>query len=248
MSLWRLEVLRMVRTRRWLALVGVFMAFGFLGPLSAKYLPDLVAHAGNGVRIIVPPPKPADGIKSYLGNAMQIGLVVTLVVAVSAFAFDRRPGLAIFYRTHVRRPADLVLPRYTVAAATAIGAFVLGSLSAVYETEVLLGHLPPGRLIEGVALEALYLLFACAVAAVACGVVRGSLAAIGLSVGALLALPIVGSIGSAGHWLPSDLAGSMSQLVMGHGVGDYRTAALMAVGATAALLATAVAAVHHREI
>lgn len=248
MSLWRLEVLRMVRTRRWLALVGVFVAFGFLGPLSAKYLPDLVAHAGSGIKIIVAPPKPADGIRSYLGNAMQIGLVVTVVVAVSAFAFDRRPGLAIFYRTHVRRAADLVLPRYTVAAATAIGAFVLGSLSAVYETEVLLGHLPPVRLIEGIALEGLYLLFACAVAAAACGVVRGSLAATGLSVGALLALPIAGSIGRAGHWLPSDLVGSMSQLAMGHGAGEYRAAALASLGATAVLLMAAIASLRRREI
>ncbi len=34
MSLWRLEWLRLIRTRRFLVLAGVFVFFGIVGPVS----------------------------------------------------------------------------------------------------------------------------------------------------------------------------------------------------------------------
>ena len=248
MNLWRLEWLRLVRTRRWIALTGVFVAFGLIGPVSAKYLPDLVAHAGGGVKIIVPPPVPADGIRQFTGNATQIGVVVVVVVAVAAFAFDTRPGLAIFYRTHVRRARDLILPRYVVVSAAAIVTFVLGTLAAVYETVVLLGGLPAARVTLGVVLESLFLLLCVAVAAAATTVTRSSLAAIGLSLAILLAMPLVGSIGPAGSWVPSKLTASLDTLVAGTSPSTYTKATLTCLAAIAVFLSAALVRVGRREL
>ena len=47
MSLWRLELLRLTRTRRGLALFAVYLLFGFVGPLTARYLSDLLELAGR---------------------------------------------------------------------------------------------------------------------------------------------------------------------------------------------------------
>lgn len=248
MNLWRLEWLRLVRTRRWIALTGVFVAFGFIGPVSAKYLPDLVAHAGGGVKIIVPPPVPADGIRQFTGNAMQIGVVVVVVVAVAAFAFDTRPGLAIFYRTHVRRARDLILPRYVVVGAAAIATFVLGTLAAVYETVVLLGGLPAARVTLGVVLESLFLLLCVAVSAAATTFTRSSLAAIGLSIAILLAIPLIGGLGPAGPWVPSQLTDSLNGLVTGVSPGTYTRSTLTCVAATIAFLGAALVRVGRREL
>lgn len=248
MNLWRLEWLRLIRTRRWIALAGVFVAFGLIGPVSARYLPDLVAHAGGGVKIIVPPPVPADGIRQFTGNATQIGVVVVVVVAVAAFAFDTRPGLAIFYRTHVRRARDLILPRYVVVSAAAIVTFVLGTLAAVYETVVLLGGLPAARVTLGVVLESLFLLLCVAVAAAATTVTRSSLAAIGLSLAILLAMPLVGSIGPAGSWVPSKLTASLDTLVAGTSPSTYTKATLTCLAAIAVFLSAALVRVGRREL
>lgn len=38
MNLWRLEWLRLTRTRRLVAIVGVYLFFGLTGPLTARYL------------------------------------------------------------------------------------------------------------------------------------------------------------------------------------------------------------------
>ncbi|HWD08839.1 MAG TPA: hypothetical protein VHA57_07060 [Actinomycetota bacterium] len=249
MSLWRLEWLRLVRTRRWLVLVGVFVLFGFVGPVGARYLPDLVKNAGHGVRVIVPKPTPADGIAQFISNASGIGVVVAVVVAVASLAFDAKPGLGVFYRTHIRRAPALVLPRYLVVAAASVVAFGLGTLAAVYETAVLLGGLPVSTMLLGMGLESLYLLVAIAVAAAATALVRGVLGAVGAAIGFLLAMPIVGNVQAVNRWLPSGLSTSMGSLVDGRATaGSFLRPAVAGAVLTVALLGFAVSRVRHREL
>jgi ABC-2 type transport system permease protein len=63
MTLWRLEWLRLVRTHRLLVLVGVYLFFGFTGPLTARYLSQILDRLGTeGMKVEFPAPQPADGI------------------------------------------------------------------------------------------------------------------------------------------------------------------------------------------
>ena len=85
MSLWRLEWLRLVRTRRLVALLSVYAFFGLVGPLSARYLAEIIRAVGtNGVQVQFPTPTPADGIAQFVSNASQIGLLVVVLIAASA--------------------------------------------------------------------------------------------------------------------------------------------------------------------
>ena len=64
MTLLRLEWLRLVRTRRLISLVGIYLFFGFLGPLTARYLGDIIDRFGSGeMTVIVPDPAPADRVE-----------------------------------------------------------------------------------------------------------------------------------------------------------------------------------------
>ena len=67
MNLWRLEWLRLVRTRRLVAILGVYVFFGLTGPLTARYLgadPRPAGHERGARR--VPAPQPADGIAQFV--------------------------------------------------------------------------------------------------------------------------------------------------------------------------------------
>ena len=80
MTLWRLEWLRLVRTHRLLALVGIYLFFGLIGPLTARYLSAILGRLGTeGVRVEFPEPTPADGIAQFVVNAYQIGLLVVVL-------------------------------------------------------------------------------------------------------------------------------------------------------------------------
>ena len=148
MNGWKLERLRMTRTPRAVALAGTYLFFGLLGPVTAKYLQDIVNRFQSGVQVILAHPTPKDGIANYISQISQIsqtGLVVVIVITAGALTFDARRGLSTFLRTRTTSMWQLIAPRFTVNAVAAGAAYTLGTLAAWYETALLLGPHLPGR-------------------------------------------------------------------------------------------------------
>lgn len=249
MNLWRLEWLRLVRTPRAIALVAVYLAFGLIEPVVTRYQNQILDRVGHGVRITLPPATPALGLDSYVSQVATVGLIVVVVIAAGAFSFDGHRGLATFLRTRVTSLWQLVGPRFAVNTAAAAAAYLLGTLAAWYETRLLIGSLPVGRVLAGVLCEAVYLAFAVALTALAASVVRSTLGAVGITVALLLALPIAGTFASIRNWLPSTLVGAPHDLLSGtHQLGYYHTAFAITIAASAAALAAAVHRLATREI
>jgi ABC-2 type transport system permease protein len=250
MNLWRLEWLRLTRTPRALALVAAFVLLGLVEPVVTRYESSLIGgHVGSGVRIYVPPPKPADGLRSYISNASLIGLIVAVTLAAGALSVDSRPGLAVFLRTKATSMWQLILPRFTVGAAAAAVAYVLGTLAAWYETDLLIGSLPLGGTLAGILCGIAYLMFAVAVTALATSLTRSTLAAVGITLAVLLVLPIIGTVHAADIWLPSTLANAPVDLVSGaHHLAHFLPTLAVTVAASAAALALTVLRLRTREI
>jgi ABC-2 type transport system permease protein len=249
-SLWRLEWLRLLRTRRLIALLAVYVFFGLTGPLTARYLSQILNSLGGtgGVKVEFPEPRPADGIAQFTSNASQLGLLVVILVAASALAFDARREMAVFLRTRVRGVREIIVPAYAVNAGAAVGALVAGALAAWYETAVLLGPLPFGRMLTGIACAALFLVFAVAVTAFVASLVRGALATAGVSLVILLGMAILGNLGGLHRWMPTTLFSALAGLVDGSRPADFVPAAAIAIVASAVALIGAVAFGARREL
>jgi len=213
MSLWRLELLRLWRTRRIVAIVAVFVILGLGLPILTYYLPDLIQSGAGGVRIVVPKQTAADSMTGFGQNAAQLGTLVLVVVAAASLSLDAHPGIAAFYRSRTRDPKVLVLPRLSLLCVAAVGAFALGVLCAWYETRVLFGGLSVGSLVAGFALESLWFGFCVAVVSLWAGIARGVLAVVGSSLATLLALVFVSSLPRLSSWSPSALSAGLSDLV-----------------------------------
>lgn len=252
MSLWRLEWLRLLRTKRWLALLGVYVFFGLVGPLTARYLREIIAFAGGeleGATIEFPPPVPADGMAQYVSNAMQLGILVSVVVAAGAVAFDAIPEMGIFLRTRVPRLFGILLPRMVVTTAAIALAYVLGAVAAWYETWALIGPLDPAPVLIGVACGLVFLAFVVALVAAVAGRAGSVLGTVAGSIVVLLLMPVAGVSGAVGRWLPTHLAGALGALPAGAAQpSDYLGAALVTVAATAGLTWLAVELARRREL
>lgn len=248
MSLWRLEWFRLLRTRSWIALTAVFVFFGLLGPVSARYMEQILQRFAGDIVVTLPPPTPAAGLEQYLGNVMQIGLLVVLAVAAGALAFDQPVERAAFYRSRVRRAWRLLAPRAAVVTLAAVAAFVLGTLGAWYETVVLLGELPVGAMLLGTLLTSLYLAFAVAVTAFAASFARSPLAIVPAAAAILIVVPLLGLLGPLRDWLPSKLLGSLVGLVVGVPPVEYLRPAVVTLAAAAVLLWIAAERLERREL
>lgn len=213
MSPWRLEALRLWRTRRLVALVAPFVLLGLGIPILTHKLPELAKHASGGVRVIAPPPTPADAIAGFGANAAQLGTLVIVVVAAASLTIDAQPALAAFYRSRVRRPSLLVVPRYVAVSLAATLALGLGVICTWYQTSVLIGPVRPGELAAGFGLEVLWVCFSVGIVAAWASVARGVPAVAGASLASLLALVFLSGIHSLSSWSPSALAASVADLV-----------------------------------
>jgi len=249
MTLWRLEWLRLVRTPRALALAVVFLAIGLIEPVATRYASALLSHANHGAVIRLPKPTPAAALGSYVSEAAIVGLIVLVVGAASALGFDSSPGLATFFRTRVRGMWQLLAPRFTVYAVAGALGYLLGTLAAWYETHLLIGALPVAGVFAGVLCGAVYLAFAVAVTALAASLARNTVAAAGITLAILLALPLLADVRAISGWVPSALVGAPADLVAGtYQLPHYLPALGVAVVAGAGALALAVRLLQTREI
>jgi ABC-2 type transport system permease protein len=248
MSPWRLEWLRFVRSARGLALGSVYVAFGLLGPVMAKYMQDIVRRFQSSVTITVPDPTAKDGIANYISQVSQTGLVVVVVIAAGALTFDGRRGLAIFLRTRADSVWHLVIPRFAVAAAAAVAAYALGTLAAWYETVLLLGPLPWAAMVAGLLCGSTYLMFAVAAVAAAASFARTTLATVGIALGGLLVLPVAGLLEPIHRWLPSTLVTAPVGLLTGTHLIEFLPALAVAALGSGALVAIAGIRLRRREI
>jgi ABC-2 type transport system permease protein len=143
---------------------------------------------------------------------------------------------------------QLIAPRFTVNAAAAVGAYTLGTLAAWYETALLLGSPPAGAMLAGLLCGAVYLTFAVAVTTAAASVARSTLGTIGITLGALLALPLLGMIGPIHAWLPSTLVTASIALLGSSTLSDYLPALATAITAAALLLIGATFQLQRRDM
>jgi ABC-2 type transport system permease protein len=238
MTLWRLEWLRLVRTRRVVALVAVYLFFGFTAPLVARYINEIVNRFGD-VQVLAPPPTPVSGFAGYMSNTNQIALLVFTLVISSAVAFDAQRDMAVFLRTRVPRYRDLLVPRYTLNVAAGAAAFVAGALAAWYGTAILLGPVDAVGAVAGIALSVVYLTFVGAVAALLGSRLTSVVTTAVGTLAVALVLGIAGAFPALGDWLPSHLLGSVTDLAGGGSIAAYARSFAVTIMATAVLLALA---------
>jgi ABC-2 type transport system permease protein len=247
-SIWRLEWLRLFRTRRWIGLAAAYVLFGFLGPILTRYQEAIFRHVGGGITVIVPPPSAGQAIGAYVDNASQIGLLVAIVVAAGSLGFDAHPEWAAFLRTRVSGMGSLIVPKFTVNVIAVGAAFTVGMLAAWYETVILIGSVDPPAILAGIACGWIYLSFSVAVVALCAGLARSVVGVVAIALSILIALPILGQVGVSAWWLPSALVGAPVRLVEGASATSFLRAAGVGTVATAAALWAAGRLLARREI
>jgi ABC-2 type transport system permease protein len=248
MTLWRLELLRLARTHRWMILGGVYLFFAVTGPLTAAYFNEIMMRFGGDIQITAPDPRPVDGLAQFLANASQLGLLAVVIVGAGALAVDARPEVASFLRTRVEQASTLLLPRYAVMTAAAVVTLVVSTAVAWALTAGLIGGLPAGPMVVGTLYGAVYLVFAVAVLAAVAGFTRTQVGAVFATLMILLLLPIVGLLPVVQPWLPSALLAAVAAMVEGAPASDYLRSLLVATVTTAGLLILAVRRFALREL
>lgn len=117
------ELLEAVRSYKLVILLIVFAALGFMNPISARYLPELMkTFLPEGVHMELPQPVVMDSWLQFFKNTVQIGLIAFLILCSSSMANEIGKGVLIPMLAKG-------LPRNSVIAAKFISMTLLWTLA-----------------------------------------------------------------------------------------------------------------------
>lgn len=198
------------RSYRMLVVTAVLVAMGILGPLTARYMNELMSSipgTPEGLEAVLPKPTADLAVSELVDNLAQFGLILALLVPMAAVVGEKTSGTAAMTLSKpVSRGAFLLAKLLALLTTFALG--IALSVAAGYAyTGMLFTWLPPQGFAVLAAALLLYLLFYASLTLLASTLMRSQLAAAGLAFGLALLLGIAGTIPALGSYLPSALLG-----------------------------------------
>jgi ABC-2 type transport system permease protein len=207
--LWK-ELLEQWRSHRVLVVTAVLVAMGILGPLTARYMNELMATipgTPEGLEAVLPKPTADLAVSELVDNLAQFGLILALLVPMSSIVGEKTTGTAAMVLSKpVSRAAFLLSKLLALLMTFALGVG-LGVAAGYAYTGMLFTWLPPGGFVALAGSVLLYLLFYASLTLVASTLMRSQAAAAGLAFGVALLLGLLGSLPGIGAWLPASLLG-----------------------------------------
>lgn len=244
------ELRQQWRTRQLLIVCAVFLLFGLVSPLVAKFTPELLRSLEGAEQFaeLIPEPTTADAITQYIQNLTQFGFILVIVLGMGAVAGEKDKGIATMILSKPLPRWAFLLSKFTAQSLMYSVALLLAALGAYYYTAVLFDGLEFGPFLAGNALLWLWLLVFAAVTLLGSTIARtvGAAAGIGLA-GAVLVL-LAGSLPRIGPIMPAALVGWATQLGLGTAVPANGGALAMATVLIVVALITAVAVFEQQEL
>ena len=90
------ELFEFTKTYKLLLIVTVFLIFGFMNPVVAKFTPDLMESLmEEGIKISLPEPTIFDSWAQFFKNTTQIGLIVLVIIFSGLISNELSKGTLI---------------------------------------------------------------------------------------------------------------------------------------------------------
>jgi ABC-2 type transport system permease protein len=246
------ELREQFRTGRMVAVAAVFVLFGILGPLTDRYMREILDAIGTqsgGFTVTLPPPSLNGALAQILENISQFGVVCALLLAMGSVAWEKDRGTAGMIMTKPASRAAFLAAKLVAMSLNLGLAVVLGcGLGYLY---VLLLYPSVFPFFGYVAMAAILwwtMVIFVAITMLGSTVSRSAIAAAGLGLVALLVLGLVAALPVVGAWSPLGLLGPASDLALGDDAGNFAGPLLFNLALVPALLAATWAAFRHQEL
>jgi ABC-2 type transport system permease protein len=217
------ELREQLRTNRFVAVVAVFVLFGIVGPLTDRYMKELIDAIGSqsgGFTIQVPGPTLAGDLTQITKNLSEFGIICALLLTMGTVAWEKERGTAGMILTKPASraaflAAKLIAISATLGIATALGTGVAYVYTlALYPSDFAIG----GYVAMAVLLWWITVVFT-AITLLGSTLTRSAIAAAGIGLIALLVMGILGALPVVGPYMPSSLAAPAQAIALGQDPG-----------------------------
>jgi len=207
--LWK-ELLEQWRSLRMMAVTAVLVVWGITGPLTARYMNELMAAipgTPEGLEAVLPKPTVELAVSELADNLAQFGLILALLVPMASVAGEKSSGTAAMVLSKPASRGTFLLAKLLALLVTFAVGTGLGVAAGYAYTGMLFTWLPPGGFAMLAGALLLYLLAYASLTLLASTLMRSQLGAAGLAFGMALLLGLLGSLPGIGEWFPASLLG-----------------------------------------
>jgi ABC-2 type transport system permease protein len=209
------ELKQQWRTRRFIVVGAVFVVFGMISPLLARFLPEILSGVEGAEQFadLIPEPTIADAGVQYIQNLTQFGFILAIVLGMGAVAGEKEKGTAAMILSKPMPRWAFITSKFVAQSVVYIVSFIIAAVSAYYYTYFLFGPPTAGPFFLMNVLLLVWLMVFVAVTLLGSTLGKSTGGAAGIAaVGAVLLL-ILGSVPTVGELMPGALVSWATQLV-----------------------------------
>lgn len=211
------ELREQTRTMRIVVVAAVFVLFGIISPLTAKYLPDIIKmFASDQIPLsLVPTPKTSDAVDQFLKNLSQFGTLAAILLAMGSVATEKERGTAGFVLTKPVSRLAFLAAKISAISLNLLIATVLAGVAAYWYTAILFEALPLAGFAASVGVLWLTLVVFAALTFLGSTLAGSAIVGAGIGIVALIATGLLGIIPSVGRFMPEGLITTARDLALG---------------------------------
>lgn len=245
----RKELWELIRTYRFLVSAIVLVFFGFLSPLLAKYIRELISLVPDvdEIALIIPVPTTIDAVIQYVKNSSQFGILIALLLGMGSVAQEKEKGTAAMMLVKPLPRSVFILSKFAALTILFILTILIAASACYYYTYLLFEALNVGAWLALNALLIIQILVYVAMTILSSTLLRTQIAAGGLAVGGMLVLVIFGSIPGLGRYFPGELTNWGTRLILGETQASW-AALIISLGIILASLTAAILIFRKQEL
>ncbi|MGA2514014.1 MAG: ABC transporter permease subunit [Candidatus Limnocylindrales bacterium] len=246
------ELREQLRTNRFIAVAAVFVLFGIVGPLTDRYMKQLVDAIGSqrgGFSIQVPGPSLEGAGSQILKNLSQFGIICALLLGMGSVAWERERGTAgMILSKPASRAAFLAAKLISISLTLGVAVALGTGFGYLYTLLLYPSVFPLGGYVAMAALMWWMLIVFAAITLLGSTLTRSAIAAAGIGLVALIVLGILGALPVIGDYMPPSLGTPALDLMLGRDPGELLGPVLFNVGLVVALFGITWIAFRRQEL
>jgi ABC-2 type transport system permease protein len=225
----RKELGESLRTSRIFIVAAIFLVFGLISPLLARYAADFAKIGSTGPTISLPTPTAEDAIIQFLKNVGANGVIVVVLLTMGIVAREKERGTAAFVLTKpLTRFAFLAAKFAALIVTLGIGITIAGAAAYVYTAMLFKPTALPGFAACCVLLLGQMTVYG-SLTFFGSTVVKSSLPAAGIGAAAIVVFALIGLIPSVVDFTPAGLSNAAGELALSQSA-PHLAGALLANG------------------
>ncbi len=211
------EIKEQFKSSRIIVFVAVFMFFGFLSPVGAKFTPQIIESISESQNISISIPEPTwyDAIAQYLKNLTQMGAFVLILIYMGLISREKESGTVLFLMVKPVTRSSFIIAKFASVLFAAIISMILSFIAASLYTSIFF----EGFDIQAFAILNLFMLlyvFAVLFLTLMFSTIFNSQILSGIMSFALfLLISLFGQLDSIAQYLPSAMITESNKIVMG---------------------------------